>query len=875
MSTPVRDELAALATADPSKMTDEELRDYISRLAPKKKADLARRVDQRMQEERRVWFCGDRTCDGKPHGVYAYPHARGSQREDQRGSQYPPLGTDWYTWLLGAGRGAGKALDVDTPILTTDGWKLMGQIADGDVIFDEAGAPTTVVKAHDWYMPTTLFRVHFSDGTHIDADGEHLWVALDHLDRKRLNRTGAQDFPANWAARAPITTGEVHLRQHFGQRGDREFCIPIAGAIQRPEQNLPIEPYALGAWLGDGSSACAELTVSDADYAEAAALLADAGEPLAAEGRAAGGSSRTYAMGARVPQRNALGQMTANGSMHSRLREMDLLRNKHIPYPYMAASVSQRLSLLRGLMDTDGSVDPRKSTVEFCSTSIRLAKGVLALARSLSERPVLAVGRATIDGRYVGPKYRVTWRPSLYTPFSLQRKASLVKPAGRQALRLRHRMIVKVEPIKRAPVRCLTVDSPNSMYLAGEALIPTHNTRTGSEYTRYISKKIPLLALIGPTGPAVRNVMIEGPSGLIAACEAAGEYVPGMYEPSKQRFTFANGARATLFTAEEPARIRGGNFGFFWGDEPAHWDDPEEAWSQAQFANRVGRRPHALATTTPLPNDFIKNLMKAEDTVYVGGSTYDNMANLAEAVVRKILAKYEGTFLGRQEIHGEIIDDREGALWRSEQFTDEDFYFEWEDVKGSLDKVYVGIDPAGSNNKRSDLTGIIVGGKRGDVLYAIDDFSGKYSPSGWAQKAMYAYELYKADAIVVERNFGGDMCRATLKAEGFQGRIVEAQATDGKRVRAEPIAAKYEQKKARHRRGGRLAKLESEQVSWIPGEGKSPNRLDAWVWAASKMTKGSGRATMADLTKMGSLGAQDYQGPGSSYAKRQARRGRY
>ena len=122
MSTPVRDELSALATADPSKMTDEELRDYISRLAPKKKADLARRVDQRMQEERRVWFCGDRTCDGRPHGVYAYPHARGSKREDQRGSQYPPLGTDWYTWLLGAGRGAGKLLALDTPVPTPTGW---------------------------------------------------------------------------------------------------------------------------------------------------------------------------------------------------------------------------------------------------------------------------------------------------------------------------------------------------------------------------------------------------------------------------------------------------------------------------------------------------------------------------------------------------------------------------------------------------------------------------------------------------------------------------------------------------------------------------------------------------------------------------------
>lgn len=117
-ASPMRDEMATLATADPSKMSDEELRDYIARLSPKKKAELSRRVDRRMSEERRVWFCGDRQCDGKPHGAYNYPHARGSQRQDQRGSQYPPLGADWYTWLLGAGRGAGKALDVDTPIRT-------------------------------------------------------------------------------------------------------------------------------------------------------------------------------------------------------------------------------------------------------------------------------------------------------------------------------------------------------------------------------------------------------------------------------------------------------------------------------------------------------------------------------------------------------------------------------------------------------------------------------------------------------------------------------------------------------------------------------------------------------------------------------------
>ncbi len=398
-------------------------------------------------------------------------------------------------------------------------------------------------------------------------------------------------------------------------------------------------------------------------------------------------------------------------------------------------------------------------------------------------------------------------------------------------------------------------------------------TRTGSEYTRYISKKIPFLALVGPTGPAVRTVMIEGESGLIRACEAAGEYTPGMYEPSKQRFTFASGARAQLFSAEEPARIRGNQFGFMWADEPAHWEDPQDVWDMAMFALRLGRRPHVLATTTPLPSDWMKQLVAQDDTVSVGVSTYKNIDNLAETVVRTILKKYEGTYLGRQEIHGEIVDDREGALWNSEQF----LYID-PDTR-QFDRILVGIDPAGSQGKRSDLTGIIVGGRMGEAIVALDDLSGKYSPSAWARAAIGAYHKYKADAIVVERNYGGDMCRATLKAEGFTGRIIEAKATDGKRLRAEPIAAKYEKvqhgldPEAFHARNGKLTKLESEMVSWIPGQGKSPNRVDAWVWVATALEKGVGRATISSspTTRITPPG---YQGPGSKWSKNQARRGR-
>lgn len=429
--------------------------------------------------------------------------------------------------------------------------------------------------------------------------------------------------------------------------------------------------------------------------------------------------------------------------------------------------------------------------------------------------------------------------------------------------------IISVEFDRRDVYYDLTVPDGEHYTADGAWSHNSGKTRTGSEYTRYISKKIPFLGLIGPTGPAVRNVMIEGESGLIAACEAAGETF--RYEPSKQRFTFQNGARAQLFSAEEPERVRGNQFGFVWGDEPAHWDDPQALWDNMILALRLGRRPHVLATTTPLPSDFIKGLMADPDTVSVGVSTYANIENLSEVVVRRLLARYEGTFLGRQEIYGEIIDDREGALWKSEQFTGDDFYFELDHVE--FDRVLVGIDPAGSNNKRSDLTGIIVGGKRGDVLHAIDDLSGKFTPAGWARQAINAYEKYKADAIVVEKNYGGAMCRATLKAEGFEGRVIEANATDGKRLRAEPIAAKYEQHKARHRRGGAVGKLESEMVSWIPGEGKSPNRVDAWVWVSTALTKGGGKATVSSIRR-DTIGTQPYRGPGSQWSKKQAKRGR-
>jgi phage terminase large subunit-like protein len=365
-------------------------------------------------------------------------------------------------------------------------------------------------------------------------------------------------------------------------------------------------------------------------------------------------------------------------------------------------------------------------------------------------------------------------------------------------------------------------------------------TRGGAEYTRQVSHKLSWIGIVGPTNQAVRDVQIEGESGLVAVCERAGE--PCVYEPTKKRVTFANGNIAHLFSAEEPKRLRGPQHTFIWADEPAHWDDVKAVWDMMMFGLRLKPRPHVLLTTTPLPSDWMKAVLANPRTRTSRFSTYENIGNLAPDFAQAILDAYEGTYLGRQEIHGELIDDRVGALWSSASFLYAD------PSTRSFDRIVVGVDPAGSAGKRSDETGIIVAGVLDGALYVLDDLTGKYSPQGWATQVRIAYERWSADAIVVERNYGGDMVRETMLSAGYEGRIIEARATDGKRLRAEPVAAFYERGEAFHARG--LTKLETEMVSWVPGEGRSPNRVDALVWCATELKRGRRRVEIADPTKL-------------------------
>lgn len=363
-------------------------------------------------------------------------------------------------------------------------------------------------------------------------------------------------------------------------------------------------------------------------------------------------------------------------------------------------------------------------------------------------------------------------------------------------------------------------------------------TRGGSELTHRVTKFCPRIILIAPTGPDLRETMVEGRSGILRTAPPGA--MPN-WEPSKKKLTWPNGCVAQGFSAEEPDRLRGPESGFIWADEPAHWPDTDAVWDNMQFGLRVkndhGYDPKICATTTPKSTKWMKELVADPETITHKVSTYANLQNLAEKFAKRILTRYEGTRTGKQELHGELLEDIEGALWT------------WEMIQtvehGPTEylRIVVSVDPAGSANARSDETGIIVIGLGMDKrLYVLEDLTGKYSPGQWADKAVKAHEKWKADCIVAEKNYGGDMVEHTLEnsaeAKAVKPRIQLVDSRRGKQIRAEPIVALYEKGKVTHV-GPRedLAKLAEEQTSWIPGEGASPNRVDALVHGATELAK--------------------------------------
>lgn len=366
--------------------------------------------------------------------------------------------------------------------------------------------------------------------------------------------------------------------------------------------------------------------------------------------------------------------------------------------------------------------------------------------------------------------------------------------------------------------------------------------RSGAEWIRAkIKSGAKLVHLIASTAADARDVMIEGPGGLMIACWDGDRTIDGkhlgkpLYEPSKRQVTWSNGAIAKLFSAEEPSRLRGPQCEFIWGDEFAAWERREETWDMAMFGLRLGENPQVCVTTTPRPFPLLRQLMADKSTVMTTGSTFDNAANLAPSFLKAIREKYEGTRLGQQELYAALLEEAEGALWSKDLIASAFYSGKLPEMK----RVVIAIDPAITAHADSDETGIIAAGLGVDDRgYVLADRSGRYSPGDWAKAAIGLYREVGADRIVAEGNQGGEMVRHTINTEWPSAPVTIVHASRGKAARAEPIAALYEQGKISHVPG--LGKLEDQLVNWAPLSGTgSPDRLDSAVWALTDLMLGS------------------------------------
>lgn len=347
-------------------------------------------------------------------------------------------------------------------------------------------------------------------------------------------------------------------------------------------------------------------------------------------------------------------------------------------------------------------------------------------------------------------------------------------------------------------------------------------------------------AIVSSTAADARDIVVEGESGILAVCPPWNR---PKYQPSKRRLVWPNGTIATLYTADEPDRLRGPQHHWALCDELAAWRYMQEAWDMLMMGLRLGDDPQCVIATTPRPIKLLREMLKDPTVVVTRGNTYENRGNLAPAFFTQIIRKYEGTRLGRQELGAEILDDVPGALWTHMQLEENR-----RSLAPSLVRVVVAVDPAvTANAETSNETGIVVAGvDENDEGYVVDDLSGIYTPMDWAKKVIWAYDKYRADAVVGEVNNGGDLVKANvvstaeimfLKNERPSKEInfKQVRATRGKYIRAEPISSLDEQGRIHH--VGMFAAMEDQLCSWVPGE-DSPDRLDARVWAFTDLLLG-------------------------------------
>lgn len=400
-------------------------------------------------------------------------------------------------------------------------------------------------------------------------------------------------------------------------------------------------------------------------------------------------------------------------------------------------------------------------------------------------------------------------------------------------------------PEAKARLRWLLQARPNQLTPPGDWLVWTivtgrgwGKTRTGAEDVAEFGRSHPRsrIAVVAPTFSDGRDVCIEGESGLLNVVPP--EFIKA-YNRSMGEVVLMNGSQYQVYTAEKPNRLRGPQHHRAWCDEFAAWKYLQETWDMLMFGLRLGEHPQVVITTTPRPRPLLREIMSRSSTMVTTGTTYDNIDNLARVTVDELQRVYADTALGRQELEGVLLEDVEGALWSRE--TLEASRIQDDDLP-ALSRVIVAVDPAVTSGRNAAETGIVVVGKTrdcplcngGEHAFVLEDRSGRSSPDAWGRKVVAAYKEFACDRIIGETNNGGELVAHVLRTVDPTVPFKSVHASRGKRARAEPIAALYEQGKVHH--VGFFDDLEQQMCTWDPEiTDVSPDRVDALVWGLTEL----------------------------------------
>jgi len=736
-----------------------------------------------------------------------------------RPEQRPPQDDDWAVWLYLAGRGAGKtrsaaewvrekaresgrgqlrfalvartaadvrdvivegeALALNTKIATPTGFVAMADVKVGDTVIGGDGNPCKVTQVFPVLNNRPCYKLDIS-GTEVIADANHKWLTSTHVER-------------NYEQRMPNTYQGVRTTEELynTQKTLNGYSVSNHGvriaAVVGKDASLPVGPYTLGVWLGDGTAKSATITSHTDDQPEVRFRIES-------EGFTTTDNKTIYTFG-------------VTDGLNRALKSNNLIKNKHIPELYFHSSIDQRMSLLQGLIDSDGSVSKR-GQIEFDNTDKTLINDVARLVSTLGIKHggvKIRLGNrqftASNGKTYTASEaYRITFTTSLPVA-SLTRKAGRLKKYRSEE---KWRYVKSITPTESRPVRCITVDSPDHTFLITESYIKTHNS-----------------GIMNISPPS------EKPH----------------YEPSKRRLTWPNGNTATLLTADEPDGLRGIQAHYAWADELAAWRQSPDAagmtsWDNLRVATRLGAYPQIIATTTPkrvpILYSLIEEAKKAGKVLVSKGSTLDNAGNLSEAYLEAITGVYAGTRLAQQELYGEMLDDVEGALWTIEMVDAARELL----LPPAAPLRCIGVDPSVAENPR-DECGIVVCASTADrdlykrQAWVMEDASIHGSPEVWANRVVEMARKWGAP-VVAEVNQGGALVRNAINAIDPTVKVLEVHSKYGKALRAEPIVLAYEQNRIHH--VNYLPELESQMFSWIPGETRnSPDRVDALVHAMTAL----------------------------------------